>query len=41
MVLTAEGPAADLKVAPRRRAQVADDPQARLGAMPEAERLLA
>jgi ATP-binding protein involved in chromosome partitioning len=38
VVLTADGPAADLKVAPRRRAQVADDPQARLGNMPEAER---
>jgi ATP-binding protein involved in chromosome partitioning len=38
VVLTAENPSPDLKVAPRRRAQVADDPQARLGAMPEAEK---
>ena len=38
VVLTAEGPAPELKVAPRRRAQVSEDPQARLGHMPEAER---
>jgi ATP-binding protein involved in chromosome partitioning len=38
VVLTAEGPAPDLKVAPRRRAQVAEDPHARLGQMPEAGR---
>ncbi|WP_374472986.1 P-loop NTPase [Phenylobacterium sp.] len=39
VVLTAEGPPApELRTAPRRRAQVAEDPQARLGHMPEAER---
>ena len=38
VVLTAEGPGANLQVTPRRRAQVSEDPQARLGNMPEAER---
>ncbi|HEY8571807.1 Mrp/NBP35 family ATP-binding protein [Phenylobacterium sp.] len=37
VVLTTEA-APDLKTTPRRRAQVSEDPQARLGAMPEAER---
>ncbi|HEY8616954.1 Mrp/NBP35 family ATP-binding protein [Phenylobacterium sp.] len=39
VVLTADGPAPPpLQTAPRRRAQVSEDPQARLGHMPEAER---
>jgi ATP-binding protein involved in chromosome partitioning len=38
VVLTAEGPAAPAAPPPPRRAQVAEDPQARLGNMPEAER---